>query len=204
MRYATNEYTKLYTDQISKLTGDIEEVRTNFSIGGIGGQANMAFYIWALKDWAERSRKQAAIQQQIQGTLRRVAGVEGCSRRPRCPAPAGGLPITLVIQSVYEPSRVFEIAEEVKQRAEKTGAFYRGAEFAGLRPARGAGHDRPRPGGGAQCLAAEIGNTLGLLVGGGSVGQFDRDSNSYDIIPGAARLARQSRAAESVLRARQR
>ena len=29
---------------------------------------------------------------------------------------------------------------------------------------------------------SDIGSTLGLLVGGGSVGQFDRDSNSYDII----------------------
>src|SRR5690606_28594043 len=29
---------------------------------------------------------------------------------------------------------------------------------------------------------SEIGNTLGLLVGGGAVAQFDRDSNSYDII----------------------
>src|SRR5690606_7971036 len=29
---------------------------------------------------------------------------------------------------------------------------------------------------------AEIGATLGLLVGGGAVAQFDRDSNSYDII----------------------
>ena len=29
---------------------------------------------------------------------------------------------------------------------------------------------------------SEIGTTLGLLVGGGSVSQFDRDSNSYDVI----------------------
>jgi len=29
---------------------------------------------------------------------------------------------------------------------------------------------------------AEIGNTLGLLVGGPTVAQFDRDSNSYDIV----------------------
>jgi multidrug efflux pump len=31
--------------------------------------------------------------------------------------------------------------------------------------------------------AAEIGSTLGLLVGGASVARFDRDSNSYEIIP---------------------
>ena len=29
---------------------------------------------------------------------------------------------------------------------------------------------------------SDVGGTMGLLVGGGSVGQFDRDSNSYDII----------------------
>ncbi|MFO1105679.1 MAG: efflux RND transporter permease subunit [Amaricoccus sp.] len=182
-RYATNEYTKLYTDQISKLTGDIEEVRTNFSIGGIGGQANMAFYIWALKDWAERSRKQAAIQQQIQGTLGQVAGVEGfVFSPPSLPGTGGGLPITLVIQSVYEPSRVFEIAEEVKQRAEKTGRFIVVQNSLAFdQPEVRVTIDRDRAAA-LNVSVAEIGNTLGLLVGGGSVGQFDRDSNSYDII----------------------
>src|SRR5690606_7182754 len=29
---------------------------------------------------------------------------------------------------------------------------------------------------------SDIGTTLGLLVGGGAVAQFDRDSNSYDIV----------------------
>ncbi|MBR7512956.1 efflux RND transporter permease subunit, partial [Mycobacterium tuberculosis] len=30
---------------------------------------------------------------------------------------------------------------------------------------------------------SDIGQTLGLLVGGGKIAKFDRDSNSYDIIP---------------------
>ena len=30
--------------------------------------------------------------------------------------------------------------------------------------------------------ASQVGTTLGVLVGGGAVAQFDRDSNSYDVI----------------------
>lgn len=41
-RYATKDYTTLYTDRISDVTKDIPEVRTEFSIAGFGGQANQA------------------------------------------------------------------------------------------------------------------------------------------------------------------
>jgi multidrug efflux pump len=108
-RYATKEYTSLYTDQISALTDDIAEVTTEFSIAGFGGQANSGIYIWVLADWADRERAQAPIQQEIQGRLGQVAGVE-CFvfAPPTLPGAGGGLPISVVILSIHEAGRVGE------------------------------------------------------------------------------------------------
>lgn len=182
-RYATNEYTKLYTDQISGLTKDVEGVKTDFSIGGVGGQANTAFYIWALKDWADRSRSQKEIQADIQSKVGQNSGVEGfVFSPPSLPGSGGGLPISVAIQSIFEPSRVFEVAEEIKAKAQATGKFIVVQNSSAFdQPEIQVTIDRDRAAS-LNVSVAEIGNTLGLLVGGGSIGQFDRDSNSYDII----------------------
>ncbi len=182
-RYATNEYMKLYTDQISELTDDIPEVKTDFSIAGIGGTPNMAFYIWALKDWADRERSQSVIQQELQGRLGKNAGVEGfVFSPPSLPGSGGGLPISVVLQSVHDPDRVYEVAEEIKAKAQASGRFIVVQNsMAYDQPEVSVTIDRDRAAS-LNVSISEIGNTLGLLVGGGSVGQFDRDSNSYDII----------------------
>ena len=182
-RYATNEYTKLYTDQIYTLSKDTPEVRANFSIGGAAGSPGSAFYIWALKDWADRDRSQAEIQQEIQGMLGNVAGMEGfVFAPPTLPGAGGGLPISVVLQSIYEPERVYELAERIKQRATASGQFIVVQNSMSFdQPETRVTIDRDRAAS-LNVSVAEIGRTLGLLVGGASIGQFDRDSNSYDVI----------------------
>ncbi len=182
-RYATLDYTKLYTDQMSKLTAGLDEVRTEFSIVGFNRQTNSGFYIWALKDWAERTRSQKAIQQDIQGRISKVAGVQAfVFSPPSLPGSGGGLPISVIVQSIHDPARVFEVAEEVKNKAQASGRFIVVQNSLAFdAPQVNVTIDRDR----AAALnvpISEIGSTLGLLVGGGSIGQFDRDSNSYDII----------------------
>lgn len=182
-RYATRDYTKLYTDQISGLTKDIPEVDTEFSVAGFGGQTNSGFYIWALKDWADRDRAQSAIQQEIQGQLGKVAGVEGfVFAPPTLPGSGGGLPISVIIQSIHDPERVFEVAEAVKAKAQESGRFIVVQNSMAFdQPEVTVTIDRDRAAS-LNVPISEIGQTLGILVGGGSIGQFDRDSNSYDII----------------------
>ena len=83
-------------------------MRTEFSVVGFGGRPTRGFYIWALKDWADRDRSQAEIQQDIQGRLGKVAGVEGfVFAPPTLPGAGGGLPISVVIQSIHDPERVY-------------------------------------------------------------------------------------------------
>ncbi len=182
-RYATDSYTAKYIDQISRGTADIDEVRADFSIAGFGGDDSMGILIWALKDWSERARGQKEIQAQIQGVLDSNTGLQGFAfAPPTLPGTGGGLPISVIIQSIHGSDRVAEIAEEIKQKAEASGRFIvvqNSLTFDAPEVLVTIDRDRAAT---LNVSVADIGTTLGLLVGGGSIAQFDRDSNSYDII----------------------
>ncbi len=182
-RYATTDYTQFYTDRIRDVSKDIPEVRTEFSIIGFGGSDNSGFYIWALNDWADRERSQAEIQQDIQGRLAGVTGVEAfVFSPPTLPGSGGGLPITAVVRSIHSADRVFEVAEEIRNEAQASGRFIvvqNSLSFDAPEVRLTIDRDRAAA---LNVPISEIGSTLSLLVGGGAVGQFDRDSNSYDII----------------------
>ena len=182
-RYATKEYTQFYTDEIQRLTHDIPEVSTEFSINGFGGQANKGFYIWVLEEWAERERSQAEFQQEVQGLLDPITGIQSFAFAfSTLPGTGGGLPISVVIQSIHDAARVFEVAEEVRLAAQASGRFIAVQNSLAFdAPQVTVTIDRDR----AAALnvpISEVGTTLGLLVGGGSIAQFDRESNSYDVI----------------------
>ncbi|MGB8624207.1 MAG: efflux RND transporter permease subunit [Paracoccaceae bacterium] len=181
--YATSQYTKTYVDQMRELTKDIPELRANFSIVGFGGQTNSGIALWAFKPWGERDRSQAQLQQEIQGRISKVAGVQAfVFAPPSLPGAGGGLPISVVIQSTGSSSQVYEVTEEIKKKAQASGRFivvqnslsYDAEQVVvTIDRNRAAALNLP---------VSDIGTTLSLLVGGGSVAQFDRDSNSYDII----------------------
>ena len=101
---------------------------------------------------------------------------------PSLPGAGGGLPISVVLQSTGDPSQVYEVAEEIRQKAQATGRFIIVQNSLAFdAPQVTVSVDRER----AAALnipASQVGTTLGVLVGGGSVAQFDRDSNSYDVI----------------------
>ncbi|MCQ0969884.1 efflux RND transporter permease subunit [Paracoccus sp. TK19116] len=181
--YATTDYTRTYTDAIRAATDDIPEVRASFSIVGFGGATNSAIALWALKDWGERERSQAEIQQDIQGRLASITGVEAfVFAPPTLPGTGGGLPITVAIQSTGDSARVYEVAEEIRQQAQASGRFIvvqNSLSYDTRQVSVRIDRDRAAA---LNLPAQQIGQTLALLVGGNSIAQFDRDSNSYDVI----------------------
>ncbi|MDG4903608.1 multidrug efflux protein [Mesorhizobium sp. WSM3866] len=183
-RYATSDYTETYVNQILGLVKDIPETRAQFSAVAFGGATNGAFVGFAFKDWAERQRSSKEIQTDITGRLAKVAGVEAfVFAPPTLPGSGGGLPISMVVRSTGDPSEVFDQAEKIKNKAQASGRFIVVQNSMSYdAPQVTVTIDRER----AAALnlpIADIGNTLTLLVGGAEVAQFDRDSNSYDIIP---------------------
>ncbi len=184
-QYATSDYTKLYTDQFYPMTDDVEGVDARFQVVGFDG-TNTAFAIWALKPWSERSKEQsqAAIQQKIQSRISQSAGVQAfVFSPPSLPGAGGGLPIQFVLQSTGPAEQVFEVAEEVKNKAIQSGKFIvvqNSLSYENPRVSIVIDRDR------AAALGvpiSTIGQTLNVLVGDASVSKFDRDSRAYDIIP---------------------
>ncbi|MBA4351658.1 MAG: multidrug efflux protein [Rhodobacter sp.] len=181
--YATSEYTRTYVDQMRALTKDLPELSANFSIVGFGGATNSGIALWAFKDWSERDRSQGELQADLQGKISAVAGVQAfVFAPPSLPGAGGGLPISVILQSTGPSDRIFEVAEEIKAAAMASGRFivvqnslsYNSTQITlKIDRERAAALNLP---------ARDIGTTLGLLVGGGAVAQFDRDSNSYDVI----------------------
>ena len=181
--YATTDYTRTYTDQMRDLTKDIPELEANFSIVGFGGATNSGIALWAFKDWSQRERSQKELQAEIQERLSKVAGVQALVfAPPSLPGAGGGLPISLVIQSTGDPSQVFEVADEIRQKAQASGRFLfvqNSLSFDAQQVTVTVDRDRAAA---LNLPVRDVGTTLSLLVGGASVAQFERDSNSYDII----------------------
>jgi multidrug efflux pump len=181
--YASSDYTQGYVEQMRDLTADLPELSANFSITGFGGQTNSAIMLWAFEDWADRDRSQAEIQADLQARLAPVAGVQAfVFAPPSLPGAGGGLPISLVLQSTGSPAQVYEVAERVRQEAQASGRFIvvqNSLSFDTTQVVVRIDRDRAAA---LNLPAAEIGAALGLLVGDGPVSQFDRDSNSYDVI----------------------
>ncbi len=181
--YATTDYTTLYTTQMRELTKDLPELKASFSIVGFGGQTNSGIALWAFKDWADRERSQKEIQQDIQARLSGIAGVEALVfAPPSLPGAGGGLPISLVIQSTSDSARVFEVAEKIKEEAQASGRFIvvqNSLAYNAQQVVVTVDRDRAAA---LNLPVSDVGTTLSLLVGSGSIAQFDRDSNSYDII----------------------
>ncbi len=192
-RYATTDYTQLYVDEMREKTKDLPELDANFSITGFGGQTNSGIALWSFKDWSERDRSQKELQTDIQARLSSVTGVQALVfAPPSLPGAGGGLPISVVLQSTGDASQVYEVAEEIRQKAQASGRFIVVQNSLAFdAPQVTVSVDRER----AAALnipASQVGTTLGVLVGGGAVSQLDRDSNSYDVITQVPRDYRQN------------
>ncbi|MBE1707125.1 MULTISPECIES: efflux RND transporter permease subunit [Mesorhizobium] len=182
--YATSDYTETYVNQMLGLVRDIPETRAQFSAVAFGGTTNSAFVGFAFKDWAERKRNSKELQADITARLAKVAGVQAfVFAPPTLPGSGGGLPIALVVRSTGDSAEVYKAAEQIKNKAQASGRFIVVQNSMSYdSPQVTVTIDRDR----AAALnlpIADIGRTLTLLVGGAEVAQFDRDSNSYDIIP---------------------
>ncbi|GGE97661.1 efflux RND transporter permease subunit [Stappia taiwanensis] len=189
-RYATSDYTKLYTDQFYDLTDDVPGVEARFQVVGTGS-TNSAFAIWALKPWDEREESQKAIQEMIQPRLKQSAGVEAfVFAPPSLPGAGGGLPIQFVLQSTGAAEQVYEIAEEIRQKAMASGKFIvvqNSLSYDSPRVRVVIDRDRAATLG---VPISSIGQTLNILVGEAEVSKFDRESRSYKIIPQVDRAFR--------------
>ncbi|RDI62634.1 efflux RND transporter permease subunit [Microvirga subterranea] len=181
-QYATPDYTQAFSTQFTNAAETIPEIDDSFLIIGIDGGGS-GFVGFKLKEWSERTKKGAQTKQEIQNLLNQNAGVQAfVFAPPSLPGAGGGLPIQYALRTIGDPSQAYEVAEQVKQRAMKSGKFIVVQNSMSYQTPRAKIIiDRDR----AAALGvpvSEIGNTLGALVGGAPISKFDRDNRSYDVI----------------------
>ncbi|MBF9235183.1 efflux RND transporter permease subunit [Microvirga alba] len=181
-QYATADYTQTFSSQFTGAAEKIPEIDDSFLIVGIDGGGG-GFVGFKLKEWSERQKKGPVTKQEIQKLLNENAGVQAfVFAPPSLPGAGGGLPIQYVLRTIGDPAQAYEVAEQVKQKAMKSGKFIVVQNSVSYQTPRARiVVDRDR----AAALGvpvSEIGNTLGALVGGAPISKFDRDNRSYDVV----------------------
>jgi multidrug efflux pump len=182
-RYATPEYLNAYVKEFHKAKAVMPEIDASFSIVTGSGEFP-AFAGWKMVPWGDRDRGIKELEAQMNQIVGSVAGVRGLVLNPAAlPGSGDGLPVQMVLRSVESPERVYEVAEEIRMKAQQSGRFIfvqNSLTFETPRVRLVIDRDRAAALG---VSVREIGTTLNVLVGEGSVAKFDRDNRSYDIIP---------------------
>ncbi|MXQ13063.1 efflux RND transporter permease subunit [Microvirga makkahensis] len=181
-KYATADYTQTFAQQFTKAGETIPEIDANFLIVGTDGGGG-GFVGFKLKPWNEREKKGAETKQEIQNLLDENGGLQAfVFAPPSLPGAGGGLPIQYVLRTIGDPAQAYEVGEQVRQRAQKSGKFIVVQNSISYETPRARiTVDRDR----AAALGvpvSQIGSTLGALVGGAPISKFDRDNRSYDVV----------------------
>ncbi|MEZ5647581.1 MAG: efflux RND transporter permease subunit [Alphaproteobacteria bacterium] len=181
-QYANSDYTQLFTQNFTKAAEKIPEIDDGFLVVGIDGGGS-GFIGFKLKEWSQRQRPPQIIQQEIQAMLSDSPGVQAfVFAPPSLPGGGDGMPIQYVLRSTTDTAQVYEVAEQIRQKAQATGKFFvvqNSITYETPRALIEIDRDRAASLG---VSAGDIGATLSALMSGASISKFDRDNRSYDVI----------------------
>ena len=116
-----------FTSRFEEAIGALPSVAGYFVINGPGlggGASNVAFSGAILKAWENRSVTQNEVQGKLQQRLGGIGGLETVVFGPSSlPGAGGGLPIQFVVGSTQDMRVVYQVAEQLLQRARESGRF---------------------------------------------------------------------------------
>ncbi|HEX7927537.1 MAG TPA: efflux RND transporter permease subunit, partial [bacterium] len=176
---ATLQQITMYSDAIYKVISNHAETDHVFQFD-LPGQsfAGMVF-----KPWDERTKTPAMIQNQLQGELGQITGMQVVAFQPPPLPGARGLPIQFVIKTTDSFERLNDVSDQFLQTAQKSGRFiFLTNDLKFDLPQARVIIDRN--------LAAQlglsmkdVGTALGAMLGGGYVNFFSLGGRSYKVIP---------------------
>jgi multidrug efflux pump len=179
---ATITQMETYSHEILKIGESVPEYRGSFQIvgapsvsQGIGG---MLF-----KPWNERSRSANELQQVLQKKWNSVAGAQVAAFQfPPLPG-AQGLPVQFVITTSEPIENLYQVSQQVLDRAKASGLFWFVASDLKIdEPQQNivVDHDMVADLG---LTEQQVASVLGAAMGGGYVNYFTIDGRSYKVIP---------------------
>lgn len=194
-------YLSARTSQIGQEFDKLPETESWFMFNGNGVQ-NQGFGAMVLKPWEERKRNAAALQNAIQESTKEVPGLQSFAfQLPSLPG-ASGLPVQFVVNTTETPAALFENVEKLKAAARASGLFaYVSSDLEFSKPQIEVNIDREK----SNALGVsmqDIGQTMGLTLGGVRVNRFAMDGRAYDVIPQLPPELQQDPGALGMLRVR--
>ncbi len=179
---ATHDYMAHFSEQFNPIFKDLPETEDYFIVNGMES-VNQTIAGLVLKPWSQRERNQSEIQPELQSKLDGVAGLQSAAfSLPSLPG-SSGLPVQFVITTTAEYQVLFEVSQELLKKARDSGLFLfmdSDLKFDNLQIKINIDRSKAAELG---LDMADIGNTLGLLLGGGYINRFNMEGRSYKVIP---------------------
>jgi multidrug efflux pump len=179
---ATIAQMQTYQEQMFQTMKDLPEYEATFQIIG-QPSVNQAFGGVLLKPWDQRKRSSTEIQQYLQQKWNHIAGARFAAFQfPALPG-AQGLPLQFVITTTEPIENLYEVANQVLDKAKASGMFwFIDSDLKLDKPQATLEVDRDMVGE-MGLTQADVGASLGAALGGGYVNYFSISGRSYKVIP---------------------
>lgn len=176
---ASVDQTSLYTSEVNKVYQSFPEYRTSFQLT----RPNGGFSGMLLKPWSERSRSVQQLEGEAWGKMSKIAGVKVIVTSPP-PLPGGSdFPVEFVISSTDEPLQLVEYANQLVAAAFQSKKFmFADTDLKYDLPQSEIVLDRDKVSSLGLNLS-QVGQDLGVLIGGDFVNRFNIQGRSYKVIP---------------------
>jgi multidrug efflux pump len=185
-QYANLDYFEAFANELQKVFTSFPEYANSFAINGVG-TVNAGFAGLLLKPWAERKRKQAQIQQELQGKLSQLPGLEIFAfELPALPG-SSGVPVQFVIKTTADYQTLARVLEQLQGEAFRSGLFlfaFSDLKFDNPQIEVKIDHAKANELG---ITMQSIGNSLATMFGGNFTNFFNLYGRSYQVIAQAPR-----------------
>jgi multidrug efflux pump len=182
-KYANLDYTVKYTNELTDIFKKIPETGDYFVINGNDGVSS-AIAGLILKPWDQRKRSQAAVLQEVNPMLSRIAGLNAVAfPLPSLPSSASGLPVQFVLTSTEDFVVIYQVLKKLQETAQKSGLFmFVDSDLKFEKPVLEVSINQEKAASmGISML--NIGSALSTLLGGNYINRFSIYGQSYQVIP---------------------
>lgn len=184
---ANMDQASLYAEEADKIFSSFPETDFTFQLtfpsSGFSGMV--------LKPWDKRDRTVFDLMPSAQQQLSAIAGINIFPITPPALPGGGSFPVEFVLVSTAEPQEILKVAEELQQKAAASGMF----AFPPIidtkidKPQATLQIDRDKVADLGLTLQ-QVGNDVGIMLGGNFVNRFNIQGRSYRVIPQVERSKR--------------
>ena len=180
------EQTLNYTKETQAVFASFPEYAQSFQLISAGS----GFSGMLTKPWGQRSRTTQQLVGPISGMMSKIPGIRVIVTTPP-PLPGGSdFPIEMVISSTDEPIRILGYAQQLVGAAFQSGKYmYADSDLKFDLPQSEVVFDHDKVANLGLNLA-QVGQDLGVLLGGNYTNRFNIQGRSYKVIPQAKRVDR--------------